>query len=71
MRRRQPVRTSGTLASIKLFTLQQPLAYFTKTSPDFINSRGQVITAQEQVDALAKAQSIGKALGKHPHIPDV
>lgn len=40
---------------------QRPLAYFTKTSPDFVNSRGQVIKAQQQVDALAKAQSIGKS----------
>ena len=34
-------------------------AYFTKSSPDFVNSRGEVINAQQQVDALAKAQSIG------------
>ncbi|KAI0692233.1 aminophospholipid-transporting P-type ATPase [Cytidiella melzeri] len=34
------------------------IPYFTKTSPDFINGRGQVIGASQQVDALAKAQSI-------------
>ncbi|KAF8968280.1 aminophospholipid-transporting P-type ATPase [Flammula alnicola] len=33
-------------------------AYFLKGSQDFINSRGQVIGAQQQVDALAQAQSI-------------
>jgi sodium/potassium-transporting ATPase subunit alpha len=33
-------------------------AYFTKTSPDFTNSRGQVINASQQVDAFAQAQSI-------------
>ncbi|KAI8999130.1 aminophospholipid-transporting P-type ATPase [Trametes punicea] len=39
-------------------TASPPITYFTKTSPDFINSRGQVITASKQVDALAQAQSI-------------
>ena len=33
-------------------------AYFTKSSPDFVNSRGQIISAFDQVDALAQAQSI-------------
>ncbi|KJA21119.1 hypothetical protein HYPSUDRAFT_42489 [Hypholoma sublateritium FD-334 SS-4] len=33
-------------------------SYFTKSSPDFINSRGQTISAFDQVDALAQAQSI-------------
>ncbi|EMD34329.1 hypothetical protein CERSUDRAFT_117207 [Gelatoporia subvermispora B] len=33
-------------------------AYFTNSSPDFINYRGEVITASKQVDALAQAQSI-------------
>ncbi|KAK7024036.1 cation-ATPase-N domain-containing protein [Favolaschia claudopus] len=33
-------------------------AYFTKSSPDFINDRGQTLTASQQVDALAQAQSI-------------
>ncbi|KAF7353783.1 Cation-ATPase-N domain-containing protein [Mycena venus] len=32
--------------------------FFTSSSPDFINSRGQTITASQQVDAFAKAQSI-------------
>jgi sodium/potassium-transporting ATPase subunit alpha len=32
--------------------------YFVKGSPDFLNNRGQFITASEQVDALARAQSI-------------
>lgn len=35
------------------------VAYFVKSSPDFINGRGQVIHAAKQVDALAQAQSIG------------
>ncbi|KAJ7885400.1 aminophospholipid-transporting P-type ATPase [Mycena leptocephala] len=33
-------------------------SYFTSSSKDFINSRGQTITASQQVDALGKAQSI-------------
>ncbi|KAF9453646.1 aminophospholipid-transporting P-type ATPase [Macrolepiota fuliginosa MF-IS2] len=32
--------------------------YFTKTSPDFINFRGQIIDAARQTDALGQAQSI-------------
>lgn len=32
--------------------------YFTKSSLDFVNGRGQVIHADKQVDALAQAQSI-------------
>ncbi|KAJ3541875.1 hypothetical protein NM688_g6031 [Phlebia brevispora] len=32
--------------------------YFAKGSPDFINGRGQIIDASQQVDALAKAQGI-------------
>ncbi|KDQ59725.1 hypothetical protein JAAARDRAFT_192199 [Jaapia argillacea MUCL 33604] len=32
--------------------------YFTKSSGDFINSRGQTISASKQVDALAQSQSI-------------
>lgn len=32
--------------------------YFTRSSPDFINGRGQIITATQQVEALAQAQSI-------------
>ncbi|KAF9484958.1 aminophospholipid-transporting P-type ATPase [Pholiota conissans] len=35
-----------------------PIVYFTKSSPDFINSRGQVINGHDQVDALGQAQSI-------------
>lgn len=34
--------------------------YFLKSSPDFVNSRGRVLNAPQQVDALAQAQSIGK-----------
>ena len=34
--------------------------YFTKSSPDFINGRGEVIAASQQVDALAQAQGIGE-----------
>ncbi|KAJ6500696.1 aminophospholipid-transporting P-type ATPase [Mycena sanguinolenta] len=37
-------------------TLKTP--YFTSSSPDFINGRGQTISASQQVDAFAKAQSI-------------
>jgi len=37
---------------------QQAGIYFLKSSPDFINKRGQVITASQQIDALAQAQSI-------------
>ncbi|EPS98398.1 hypothetical protein FOMPIDRAFT_41618 [Fomitopsis schrenkii] len=32
--------------------------YFQKSSPDFVNTRGQVMDASQQVEALAKAQSI-------------
>lgn len=32
--------------------------YFTKSSPDFTNSRGQIIGSSQQVEAFAKAQSI-------------
>jgi len=32
--------------------------YFLKSSPDFVNGRGQTIDAASQVDALAQAQSI-------------
>ncbi|KAI0355099.1 aminophospholipid-transporting P-type ATPase [Trametes cingulata] len=35
-----------------------PITYFTKSSPDFVNSRGEVISASKQVDALGQAQSI-------------
>jgi sodium/potassium-transporting ATPase subunit alpha len=34
--------------------------YFLKSSPDFVNNRGRVLNAHQQVDALAQAQSIGK-----------
>ncbi|KAI0081422.1 aminophospholipid-transporting P-type ATPase [Panus rudis PR-1116 ss-1] len=34
------------------------LEYFTKSSPDFLNSRGEIIPAWKQVDALGQAQSI-------------
>lgn len=33
--------------------------YFKKDSPDFVNGRGEVIDAHQQVDALGQAQSIG------------
>ncbi|KAI0345042.1 aminophospholipid-transporting P-type ATPase [Trametopsis cervina] len=32
--------------------------YFAKSSPDFINGRGETIVASKQIDALAQAQSI-------------
>lgn len=35
--------------------------YFTKSSPDFINSRGRSIVASSQIDALGQAQSIGES----------
>ncbi|KAI0648406.1 aminophospholipid-transporting P-type ATPase [Trametes meyenii] len=35
-----------------------PTTYFTKSSPDFTNSRGEAIPAWKQVDALGQAQSI-------------
>ncbi|KII89378.1 hypothetical protein PLICRDRAFT_109244 [Plicaturopsis crispa FD-325 SS-3] len=38
--------------------LQISNPYFTKSSPDFVNSCGQILDASKQVDALAKAQSI-------------
>ncbi|KAI0093821.1 aminophospholipid-transporting P-type ATPase [Irpex rosettiformis] len=41
-----------------LRTAQQAGLYFTKSSPDFVNGRGQIIHASKQVDALAQAQSI-------------
>ncbi|KAH9914464.1 aminophospholipid-transporting P-type ATPase [Fomitopsis serialis] len=34
------------------------ITYFTESSPDFVNTRGQVIDASQQVEALGKAQSI-------------
>ncbi|TFY58665.1 hypothetical protein EVJ58_g6280 [Rhodofomes roseus] len=34
------------------------ITYFTKSSPAFVNTRGQVIDASQQVEALGKAQSI-------------
>ena len=34
------------------------LDFFEKHSDDFINGRGQVISAAKQVEALAQAQSI-------------
>ncbi|KAH9911673.1 aminophospholipid-transporting P-type ATPase [Epithele typhae] len=34
------------------------ITYFQSDSPDFTNSRGQVLTAAQQVDAFAQAQSI-------------
>ncbi|KAG6876170.1 hypothetical protein C0992_000603 [Termitomyces sp. T32_za158] len=37
---------------------QKANIYFTRSSPDFINGRGQIITAAQQVEALAQAQSI-------------
>jgi magnesium-transporting ATPase (P-type) len=41
-----------------LRSAQRNGVYFTKSSPDFTNSRGQVINAHDQVDALGQAQSI-------------
>ncbi|KAI0781478.1 aminophospholipid-transporting P-type ATPase [Trametes elegans] len=35
-----------------------PITYFTSSSPDFVNSRGELIAGWKQVDALAQAQSI-------------
>ncbi|PCH38584.1 aminophospholipid-transporting P-type ATPase [Wolfiporia cocos MD-104 SS10] len=37
---------------------QSSTTYFEKSSPDFTNSRGQVISASQQVEAFGKAQSI-------------
>jgi len=37
---------------------QKDGSFFLKSSPDFINSRGQTITASKQVDAFGQAQSI-------------
>ncbi|KAI0696556.1 aminophospholipid-transporting P-type ATPase [Cerioporus squamosus] len=39
-------------------TAEPPVTYFQKDSPDFLNSRGQRISGEKQVDALAQAQSI-------------
>ncbi|OBZ75063.1 hypothetical protein A0H81_04877 [Grifola frondosa] len=36
----------------------QSINYFTSSSPDFINSRGEVIPASKQVDAFGQAQGI-------------
>ena len=44
---------------IHRIVLTKLVGYFVKGCPDFINGRGQVLTAQQQIDALAKAQSIG------------
>ncbi|KAI0818674.1 aminophospholipid-transporting P-type ATPase [Irpex lacteus] len=37
---------------------KRDVTYFSKSSPDFVNGRGQIIHASKQVDALAQAQSI-------------
>ncbi|KAG6917021.1 hypothetical protein DXG01_004147 [Tephrocybe rancida] len=42
----------------ELRTTQKLGVYYTSSSPDFLNSRGHIITAAKQVDALAQAQSI-------------
>ncbi|KAF8320135.1 aminophospholipid-transporting P-type ATPase [Clavulina sp. PMI_390] len=42
----------------ELRTCQQAAIYFENNSPDFLNSRGQIITGPMQVDALARAQSM-------------
>ncbi|KAI0823899.1 aminophospholipid-transporting P-type ATPase [Trametes gibbosa] len=42
----------------KALTATPSITYFEKSSPDFINSRGETISASKQVDALAQAQSI-------------
>ncbi|KAG6836592.1 hypothetical protein H0H93_006335 [Arthromyces matolae] len=42
----------------ELVTTQKANLYYTKTSPDFVNSRGQTLTGPQQVEALAQAQSI-------------
>ena len=35
--------------------------YFKSGSPDFMNSRGRLINASDQISALAQAQSIGNS----------
>ena len=50
---------SELLATCSKVYPNRQLAYFEKSSPDFINSRGETISASKQVDALAQAQSIG------------
>ncbi|KAI0737979.1 aminophospholipid-transporting P-type ATPase [Daedaleopsis nitida] len=39
-------------------TTSPSITYFTNDSPDFVNSRGESISASKQVDALGQAQSI-------------
>ncbi|KAI0713643.1 aminophospholipid-transporting P-type ATPase [Earliella scabrosa] len=39
-------------------TAEPPITYFQDDSPDFVNSRGETISASKQVDALGQAQSI-------------
>ncbi|KAH9857520.1 aminophospholipid-transporting P-type ATPase [Lenzites betulinus] len=42
----------------KALTASPSITYFEKSSPDFVNSRGETLSATKQVDALAQAQSI-------------
>ena len=44
-----------------------PEPFFTKHAPDFVNYRGQIISASKQVDALGQAQGIGENCEPHPH----
>ncbi|KAF9265867.1 aminophospholipid-transporting P-type ATPase [Marasmius fiardii PR-910] len=45
-------------ADLKRAQHSQSPQYFTKNSPPFVNGRGEMISADKQVDALAQAQSI-------------
>lgn len=49
---------SHSIQAALYWSFQQDPGFFKKDSPDFINSRGQVISASKQVDALGQAQSI-------------
>ncbi|KAI0730164.1 aminophospholipid-transporting P-type ATPase [Fomitopsis betulina] len=51
-------KSGFTPTDLRIAQASTTATYFQKSSPDFINTRGQVIDATGQVEALAKAQSI-------------
>jgi hypothetical protein len=46
-----------------MFSTDSTPGYFTHHSPDFINHKGQSLSAGQQVEAFAQAQSIGAEYG--------
>jgi sodium/potassium-transporting ATPase subunit alpha len=50
---------SPDILDLAKFRADSILDYFTNSSPNFINYKGQSINGPQQVEALAQAQSIG------------